>query len=147
MSVFTKVSHAELEEFLKRFALGELIGYQGIGEGVENTNFRLEPRDARLAYSTTATLQNVAVGQLTRRAADWGRSRATSTVRVQTPHDSSTGSPCQRLYHGEGGQIEIAAAILSRDASQDIVLCDLTHVLQIAHFDFQIAEASAWTSF
>jgi len=51
------------------------------------------------------------------------------------------------LYHGEGGQIEIAAAILSRDASQDIVLCDLTHVLQIAHFDFQIAEASAWTSF
>ncbi|TAM21969.1 MAG: homoserine kinase, partial [Nevskiaceae bacterium] len=36
MSVFTKVSHAELRDFLKAYPVGELIGYQGIGEGVEN---------------------------------------------------------------------------------------------------------------
>ncbi|MDE0854473.1 MAG: phosphotransferase, partial [Nevskia sp.] len=47
MSVFTKVSHAELQEFLKRFPLGELIGYQGIGEGVENTNYFVDTSEGR----------------------------------------------------------------------------------------------------
>ncbi|MFI4983244.1 MAG: phosphotransferase, partial [Nevskiales bacterium] len=47
MSVFTKVSHAELQEFLKRFPLGELIGYQGIGEGVENTNYFVDTDEGR----------------------------------------------------------------------------------------------------
>jgi len=46
----------------------------------------------------------------------------------------------RELRHGEGGKIQIAAAILSRDASRDTVLGNLTHALQIAHFDFQIAE-------
>lgn len=47
MSVFTKVSHAELQEFLLRFPLGELIGYQGIGEGVENTNYFVDTSEGR----------------------------------------------------------------------------------------------------
>ncbi|MDP3859691.1 MAG: homoserine kinase [Stagnimonas sp.] len=47
MSVFTKVSHAELVEFLKAYPVGELIGYQGIGEGVENTNYFVDTTDGR----------------------------------------------------------------------------------------------------
>jgi homoserine kinase type II len=47
MSVFTKVSHAELQQFLQRYPLGELIGYQGIGEGVENTNYFVDTREGR----------------------------------------------------------------------------------------------------
>ena len=47
MSVFTKVSHAELHTFLDQYALGELIGFQGIGEGVENTNYFVDTRDGR----------------------------------------------------------------------------------------------------
>lgn len=47
MSVFTKVSHAELGEFLKAYPVGELIGYQGIGEGVENTNYFVDTTDGR----------------------------------------------------------------------------------------------------
>lgn len=47
MSVFTKVSHAELVEFLKTYPVGELIGYQGIGEGVENTNYFVDTTDGR----------------------------------------------------------------------------------------------------
>jgi len=47
MSVFTKVSHAELVDFLKLYPLGELIGYQGIGEGVENTNYFVDTTDGR----------------------------------------------------------------------------------------------------
>jgi homoserine kinase type II len=47
MSVFTKVSHAELREFLQQYPVGELIGYQGIGEGVENTNYFVDTIDGR----------------------------------------------------------------------------------------------------
>lgn len=47
MSVFTKVSHNELREFLKQYPVGELIGYQGIGEGVENTNYFVDTSDGR----------------------------------------------------------------------------------------------------
>jgi homoserine kinase type II len=47
MSVFTKVSHPELLEFLKAYPVGELIGHQGIGEGVENTNYFVDTTDGR----------------------------------------------------------------------------------------------------
>lgn len=47
MSVFTKVSHAELKAFLQRYPVGELIGFQGIGEGVENTNYFVDTTDGR----------------------------------------------------------------------------------------------------
>jgi homoserine kinase type II len=47
VSVFTKVSHAELEKFLRQYPLGELLGFQGIGEGVENTNYFVDTVDGR----------------------------------------------------------------------------------------------------
>src|SRR5687767_3772491 len=47
MSVFTKVSYAELQEFLRRYPLGEVLGFQGIGEGVENTNYYVDTVDGR----------------------------------------------------------------------------------------------------
>jgi homoserine kinase type II len=47
MSVFTKVSYAELLEFLRRYPLGEVLGFQGIGEGVENTNYYVDTADGR----------------------------------------------------------------------------------------------------
>ena len=47
MSVFTKVSHTELTEFLSRYAVGELLGFQGIGEGIENTNYFVDTADGR----------------------------------------------------------------------------------------------------
>lgn len=47
MSVFTKVAHAELVEFLRSYPVGELIGFQGIGEGVENTNYFVDTTDGR----------------------------------------------------------------------------------------------------
>ncbi|MBX6420746.1 MAG: homoserine kinase [Nevskia sp.] len=47
MSVFTPVSHAELHEFLRAYDLGELLGFQGIGEGVENTNYFVDTAEGR----------------------------------------------------------------------------------------------------
>lgn len=47
MSVFTKVSYDELRVFLERYPLGELLGFQGIGEGVENTNYFVDTADGR----------------------------------------------------------------------------------------------------
>lgn len=39
MSVFTPVTAQELTEFLSHYAVGELLNYQGIEAGVENSNF------------------------------------------------------------------------------------------------------------
>lgn len=47
MSVFTRVSSDELHAFLQRYPVGELLGYQGIGEGVENTNYFVDTSDGR----------------------------------------------------------------------------------------------------
>jgi homoserine kinase type II len=47
MSVFTKVSYPELQEFLRRYPLGEPLGLQGIGEGVENSNFYVDTEFGR----------------------------------------------------------------------------------------------------
>ena len=42
MSVYTKVESAELQTFLLRYSLGELISHSGIEAGVTNTNYWLE---------------------------------------------------------------------------------------------------------
>jgi homoserine kinase type II len=47
MSVFTHVSHAELTDFLRQYPVEELIGFQGIGEGVENTNYYVDTANGR----------------------------------------------------------------------------------------------------
>jgi homoserine kinase type II len=39
MSVYTTIELRELETFLREYELGTLVGYQGISEGVENTNY------------------------------------------------------------------------------------------------------------
>lgn len=47
MSVFTKVSHSELLAFFQQYSLGEVLGFQGIGEGVENTNYFVDTDGGR----------------------------------------------------------------------------------------------------
>lgn len=51
MSVFTKVSHKALTAFLEQYPLGALIGFQGIGEGVENTNYFVDTEDGRFVLT------------------------------------------------------------------------------------------------
>ncbi len=39
MSVYTVVSESEMADFLRRYAVGALVTYKGINEGIENTNY------------------------------------------------------------------------------------------------------------
>ena len=41
MAVYTDISEVELAAFLRDYAIGELLSYKGIAEGVENSNFLL----------------------------------------------------------------------------------------------------------
>ncbi|MGH8454713.1 MAG: homoserine kinase [Nevskiales bacterium] len=45
MSVYTKVSRPALQEFLRSYPVGDLIGYEGIKAGIENTNYFVNTRD------------------------------------------------------------------------------------------------------
>ena len=41
MAVFTKVSKEDIENFIKNYSIGNLISFEGIVEGIENTNFKI----------------------------------------------------------------------------------------------------------
>ena len=41
MAVFTNINKKELEEYLQSYSLGNLISYEGIIEGIENTNYKI----------------------------------------------------------------------------------------------------------
>ena len=41
MAVFTKVSKEDIENFIKNYSIGNLISFEGIVEGIENTNYKI----------------------------------------------------------------------------------------------------------
>ena len=41
MAVFTTLEKKEIENFLKEFSIGNLLSYEGIAEGIENTNYKI----------------------------------------------------------------------------------------------------------
>ena len=41
MAVYTSVNQFEIKEFLSQYNLGKFISYEGIIEGIENTNFKI----------------------------------------------------------------------------------------------------------
>ena len=41
MAVFTKVSKKDIENFIKNYSIGNLISFEGIVEGIENTNYKI----------------------------------------------------------------------------------------------------------
>ena len=45
MAVYTSVKESEIELFLKQYNLGSLISYEGILEGIENTNYKINTNE------------------------------------------------------------------------------------------------------
>ena len=41
MAVFTKISKSEIEFFLKDYSIGNLVSFEGIVKGTENTNYKV----------------------------------------------------------------------------------------------------------
>ncbi|MGH8605573.1 MAG: homoserine kinase, partial [Gammaproteobacteria bacterium] len=51
MSVYTSVSREELAAFLTHYELGEVVDFQGIADGIENTNFFLTTTHGRFVLT------------------------------------------------------------------------------------------------
>tara|TARA_Y100001970_G_scaffold126701_1_gene156667 strand:+ start:2624 stop:3571 length:948 start_codon:yes stop_codon:yes gene_type:complete len=41
MAVFTELNKEEIENFLKEYSIGNLVSFEGIVEGIENTNYKI----------------------------------------------------------------------------------------------------------
>jgi homoserine kinase type II len=44
VAVYTRVTQAQLQDFLALYDLGELIAFSGIADGIENTNYRIQTK-------------------------------------------------------------------------------------------------------
>src|ERR1051326_1613328 len=62
MAVYTDVTADDLNEFLGRYDIGELLSYKGIAEGVENSNFLVHT--SKGAYILTLYEKRVAADDL-----------------------------------------------------------------------------------
>ncbi len=51
MSVYTTIEENELQSFLKNYDVGELIKYQGISDGIENTNYFVNTSTGRFVLT------------------------------------------------------------------------------------------------
>lgn len=47
MSVYTVIDSEQLSEFLTDYDLGDLVGFEGISAGIENTNYFVDTQDGR----------------------------------------------------------------------------------------------------
>lgn len=57
MSVYTEISKTQLEKFLQAYTLGELINFQGIEAGIENTNYYVITTDGEYVLTLFETLK------------------------------------------------------------------------------------------
>jgi len=56
MSVYTRIERNELEDFLQSYPLGKLIDYQGISDGIENTNYFVTTSDGEYVLTLFESL-------------------------------------------------------------------------------------------
>ncbi len=57
MSVYTEISKIQLDTFLQAYTLGELINFQGIEAGIENTNYYLKTTTGEYVLTLFETLK------------------------------------------------------------------------------------------
>jgi len=56
MSVYTRVEHNQLESFLENYTLGTLRSFQGISDGIENTNYFVSTTEGEYVLTLFETL-------------------------------------------------------------------------------------------
>ncbi len=57
MAVYTSISRKELEEFLRRYPVKNLVDYHGISSGVENTNYFVTTEDGQWVLTLFETVE------------------------------------------------------------------------------------------
>ena len=51
MSVYTTIDQSELQDFLGHYSVGALVGFEGISDGIENTNYFVNTDQARFVLT------------------------------------------------------------------------------------------------
>ena len=58
MSVYTKISHNEMNQHLDKYSIGSLISLTGISDGIENTNYLLKTDQNEFIFTIFENLNN-----------------------------------------------------------------------------------------
>jgi len=58
MSVYTALSHEDLSIFLAKYSIGELVNFEGIDQGIENTNYFVDTSEGSYVLTIFESLEN-----------------------------------------------------------------------------------------
>ena len=56
MSVYTQITRSQLDQFFSTYALGEVVSFEGIQDGINNTNYFIETTQGRFVLTLFETL-------------------------------------------------------------------------------------------
>lgn len=58
MSVYTSINHQQLSHFLQDYSLGPLVDFQGIADGIDNTNYSFRTTQGQFILTVFETLKH-----------------------------------------------------------------------------------------
>ncbi len=124
MSVYTVVSQPELENLLRGYGVGALVGYRGIDAGVENTNYFVE---------TDADSGN---GRYVLTIFEWQNPADLPYFLELMAHLAAAGLPCPRPVADDGGRrlqtlCGKSAALVTRLDGSSVDAPDPAHCTQV----------------
>ncbi|MEC9206202.1 MAG: homoserine kinase [Pseudomonadota bacterium] len=63
MSVYTKITEAELELHLKNYSVGKVLNFSGISEGIENSNYLLTTENGEFIFTIFESIKTPKIEQ------------------------------------------------------------------------------------
>lgn len=89
MSVFTPLKKAEVQSFLERYDIGQLVGFQGIRDGITNSNFDLTTTAGEFILTL---YEQLSVSELTQ-------------IQSLQEHAFKQGIPCAHIIPGRSNNL------------------------------------------
>lgn len=134
MSVYTAVSQSRMEEFLRCYDVGSLVRYEGINEGVENTNYFVDTDGAPGRYVLTLF--------------EWQRPADLPYFLELMAHLAAAGLPCPHPVADRRGDClqtlcEKPAALITRLAGRSVHAPDARHCEQVGAMLAKLHAAAA----
>lgn len=120
MSVFTCITRPQLDQFFNSYALGEIVGFEGITDGIDNTNYSVTTTQGRFVLTLFESLAVDELAHILKLLAHLGK----SDLPCPSPQCDRQGNSLRRL-NGK------PAAVFKRLSGTAVVSPSILHCQEI----------------